>query len=420
MVLSAAVVVLVVSALSQIGPASGSYRRTVDRGYVALAQPLVAQSNASGAALGTFLHHASSLGRIAFFSDLDTLAGDTARLQRLYDAITPPDPVTARGCASAMEGRAAGVSSLRSSLEGVLGGPTGLGVIDEAGAQSAMDSAGAALASADASWAACRRALRKAPGSPRMAASVWLRAPGQFDPSAVARLLAAIGGAASLVPLHKLSILAVVTRPPAVASGPTLAVSATTALATDVVLANQGNVDEHGVEVGGVAILAGSAPSAVLVQRTVDLAPARSTTVSLRMLKVQPGSSYTVQVVAQSPHIAGPGAIASRSLAVQVQPAATLTAVTSSPLSALEGRPVSLIADVSSALNALGSPTGTVVFYDDDVAIPGCTAQPVRKGQATCSVTYQSAALHSVTASYSGDARDAQSLSPAITLRVGP
>ncbi len=72
----------------------------------------------------------------------------------------------------------------------------------------------------------------------------------------------------------------------------------------------------------------------------------------------------------------------------------------------------------TSSLPAAGAPTGTVAFQDDGTTISGCGARPLHKGQATCSVTYPAASAHSITAAYSGDARDAGSLSPAITLKV--
>jgi hypothetical protein len=85
---------------------------------------------------------------------------------------------------------------------------------------------------------------------------------------------------------------------------------------------------------------------------------------------------------------------------------------------------VSLNADVTSSLSGPGSsavsPTGTVAFDDDGVTISGCGARPVKDEQATCPVTYTAASEHSITAAYSGDARDAGSLSPAITLKVEP
>ncbi len=420
MVVSAVVVILAVAAVAQIGPTSGPYRRTLDRGYAALAQPLVTESDASGVALFTFLHTASSLGRIAFFFDLDNLATDTATVARRYDAITPPDPSVAVPCDAAIAARASAVSTVRNAMEGVIGGPTGLGVVDESAATAAMTSAGAQLQSADASWAACRRALRHASGSALVPKSVWVRHPEVLAAGTAAHLVAAVASSPSLTPVHSIVVLAVVTDPAAVASGSTLVTPATTTLVAHVVLSNQGNVDEDGVELGGVATPQGSLAKPVLVERTLNLAPARSTTLLLPAFTVEPGSSYTLQVVAESPHSTGTGALASRSVQVQVQQAATLTAVTSSPLVGLRGQPVTLIADVSSSLSGpgTGSPTGTVAFADDGATITGCGAQPVRKGQATCVVTYRAASAHAVTGAYSGDAHDSASMSPAITLKV--
>jgi hypothetical protein len=420
MALSAVVAVLVVSAVAQIGPASGPYRRTVDRGYAALAQALVVQSDSSGAALRSFLGDGQTLGRVTFFGDLDALAADTAMVRGHYDDIIPPGPVTSTGqCAAAMAERAAAVASLRTSLEGVLGGRTGLGAVDRGAAAGAMSSAGTALESADASWAACRRGLRRAPGSPDLTASVWVRDPRVFDSTAARRFVAAIEGSRSLVAVHSLVLVGVVTDPSAVASAQTLVVPATTTLVTDVAVADRGNVAEEGVEIGGVATALGAPTNGVPVQRTVDLAAGASTTLRLPKFPVHPGTSYNLQITAESPRATGTGPLGSRLVEVQVQPAATLTAVTSSPLVGVRGRPVTFIADLTSSPSGIGSPTGTVTFDDDGGAIPGCDARPLHAGQATCSTTYSSASTHSITAAYTGDSRFAGSTSPAITLRVG-
>jgi hypothetical protein len=416
MVLSAAVVILAVTSVTQISHTSGPYRRTVDRGYAALARPLVAQSNATGVALLAFLHDASSLGRLTFFSDLDSFASDASSLRRQYGAITPPDPSSATGCATAMAKRAAAVSTLRAALERVLGGSTGLGVVDEGGASASVGSVGTELQSADASWATCRRALRRAPGSALVPTSTWVRDPAVF--TGAGNLVSALVGSHSLAPVHQIVVLAVVTDPSPVVTGSTLVTPATTSVGAQVVLANQGNVDEVGVELGWEVTLLGATASPVVVQRTIDLGAGRSTTMTLPALKVEPGSSYTLQVVAESPHAPGTGALTSRSVEVQVQPTATLTSVTSSPLIAVRGQTVTLIADVTSSLSTAAAPTGTVAFQDAGTTISGCGARPVSKGQATCSVTYPVASEQSITAAYSGDARDAGSLSPAITLRV--
>jgi hypothetical protein len=419
MVLAAVIVVLAVSAVAQIGSASGPYRRTVDRGYAALAQPLVAESNASGAQLVSFLHRGSSLGRITFFSTLDLFSADASALRRQYDAITPPDPVTTAGCATAMAGRAEAVSTVRTTLEGVLGGRTGLGAVDPSAATAALVSAGDALESADSSWAACRRVLRRGPGSAVLPGSVWVRDPAMFDATASARLVGEVAGSRSLAAVHSLALVDVITDPSAVASAQTLVVPATTTLDTHVVVANRGNVDEQDVELGGVATPQGAPASPVLVQRTVDVAAGRSTTMSLPSFGVQPGTTYTVQVVAESPRATIAGLLVSRSIQVEVQPAATLTSVTSSPLVGVRGRPVTFIADLTSSLSGVGSPTGTVVFDDDGATIPGCGARIVHDAEATCTTTYPVASVHAINAAYSGDARYAGSMSAAITLRVG-
>ena len=399
MVLSAAVVILAVTSVAQISHTSGPYRRTVDRGYAALARPLVAQSNATGAALLAFLHDASSLGRLTFFSDLDSFASDASSLRRQYDTITPPDPASATGCATAMAKRAAAVSTLRAALERVLGGSTGLGVVDVAGASASVGSVGTELQSADAvvGDVPARPAARPGvgpgphldvgPGSRRVhrGREPRLRPRGL----AFARPGAPDRGARRG---H---------RPGPVVTGSTLVTPATTSVGAQVVLANQGNVDEVGVELGGEVTLLGATASPVVVQRTIDLGAGRSTTMMLPALKVEPGSSYTLQVVAESPHAPGTGALTSRSVEVQVQPTATLTSVTSSPLIAVRGQTVTLIADVTSSLAT--APTGTVAFEDAGTTISGCGARPVSKGQATCSVTYPVASEQSITAAYSGD-----------------
>ena len=165
MAVSAVVVVLAVTAVAQIGAASGPYRRTVDRGYAALVAPLVADSNASGAALVAFLRAAPSLGRVPFFSDLGAFVADTAALVRRYEAIARPGPSDAASCVTALSDRAEAVAHLRGALEAVLGGPTGLGVVAQDADVTAAAAAAATLRGADVSWASCRRTVRRGAGS---------------------------------------------------------------------------------------------------------------------------------------------------------------------------------------------------------------------------------------------------------------
>lgn len=64
------------------------------------------------------------------------------------------------------------------------------------------------------------------------------------------------------------------------------------------------------------------------------------------------------------------------------------------------------------------APAGTVEFFDGGQPIPGCVAQTLAYGQATCTVTYKSPGRHSITASYGGDSNFLASASPAQPVSV--
>ena len=218
LVVVAALVVLAVGAVAQIGPASGPDRRIVDRSFAVLAAPIVAQSNASGSLLNAVLKRGPSLGRTTFFSELASITTDAATDDRLFSALIPPAPPggVADGCTTAMADRRFAAARIADALGRLLGGRRGLGGGDEATAARTLTAAGATLASADASWAACRRSLRRAPGSARLAASTWISDRGLFGQAAVGPFVAALVGSASLLAVHRLTLLTWSTDPAAV------------------------------------------------------------------------------------------------------------------------------------------------------------------------------------------------------------
>ena len=421
-VLVAALVVLGVAAVGQVSPQSGPYRRTVDRGYATLARPLVARSNASGAALRALIARGVYLDRVTFLADLDGIVADAALVDRQFAAVTPPAPAggAAPLCAGAMRQRAGATDALRDAVQQVLGGPTGTGAVNVTSAVTAAQGSWATLRSADGLWSACRRALRRAPGSAVLPSSQWLP-PATFDDATAYAWVGAVAGSRSLAAVHRLEVVAVVTDPVAVSASASAmqALPATFSLRVQVVLGDAGNVDEPGVEVGGVIVRQGAPASPVPRQRTVDLAPGGATGVQLPPFDVEPGVTYALQVTARSPGAgAAVGAIATSTLPLQIQQAATSTTVTSSGDPVAKGRPVTYEAVVASPAVG-GTPTGTVTFEDDGAPLPGCSARPLaRSGLATCALTYAQAAEHSVGATYSGDARYAGSASAAITETV--
>ena len=420
--LAAVVVGLLAGAVADIGAESGPYRRAVDRGYVALSRPLITESNRSASSLRTLLADIRSLDRITLFEDLDQLAADTVDVRHRFDSITPPDPATsaATRCVSALHQRAAGVGALRQGLEGALGGRDGLAPIGIDVATGDVASAGAMLQSADAAWASCRRALRRAPGSAILPTSTWVTDPRSFSASSVARLVGTVTSSRQLAPVHRLALIALVTDPAAVSTGGTVVVPATVTLTVHVVVADQGNVDESGVEVGGVALERGAPGSPVPVQRSFDITAGASTTLTLPKFTVHPGRSYALQVTAEAPRATGAGPIASATLPVQIQPVSTATVVTASANPAARRRPIAYTAEVSASLVDAGAPTGTVAFEDGGTPIAGCTASPVIAGRATCSTVDAASGVHAITAVYSGDAQFASSMSGLFSERVGP
>ncbi len=335
-VVVAALVVLAVGAVSQIGPASGPDRRTVDRSFAVLATPIVTQSNASSSALNAIIRNGASLERTTFFSDLSLIAADTAQDERRFAALTPPVPSgDADGrCATAMDDRRRAAGQVQSALGRLLGGRRGLGGGDEAAAAQMLDGARSVLQSADASWAACRRTLRRAPGSALLPASTWMSDPGLWDDAALGRLVAALVGSATLAPVHRLALGTFSTDPASVpgASGVSV-LPPTRTLHVTVVLADRGNVDEAGVRVVVTAVPQGTGPEATTrattsVRMSTDIGAGDSVALSPPPLSVRPGTSYVLGITVTPPE-AGAGASASLSLRVAAFPPPTTTTTTS-------------------------------------------------------------------------------------------
>jgi len=91
----------------------------------------------------------------------------------------------------------------------------------------------------------------------------------------------------------------------------------------------------------------------------------------------------------------------------------TSTSVNPSPNPSLVGQTVTFTATVNSGGASL---TGAVTILDGSVTV--CTANVNSNGVAVCSSSTLTLGSHSITASYAGDASDAASVSPAVTLVV--
>ena len=334
LVVVAVLVVLLVGAIGQIGPASGPDRRTVDRSFAVLAAPIAAQSNASGSALNAIIGNGAALARTTFFSDLDSIASEAAQDEVLFAALSPPVPsADAAGlCGTAMTDRRRAAAQVQDALEGLLGGRRGLAGGDEAGAAHMLERARTVLQSGDASWAACRRALRRAPGSALLPVSTWLSDPGIWNDNALGRLAADVVSSATLTAVHRLAFFTLSTDPASVpgASGVSV-LPPTTSLQVTVVLANEGNVDEVGVRVVLTALPQGSTGAPVRVRMSTDIDAGRSVALTPPPLSVRSATSYTLDITATGQ---APGAVASATVPLRVAatpPTTTTTTTTTMP-----------------------------------------------------------------------------------------
>jgi len=94
-------------------------------------------------------------------------------------------------------------------------------------------------------------------------------------------------------------------------------------------------------------------------------------------------------------------------------PPPTSTAVTSSLNPSTSGASVTCTATITGA-----TPTGTVGFTDNGNSIATCSAVNVNAAQANCTTSTLTVGSHSIVATYSGDANNAGSVSPALTQTV--
>ncbi|HWE69028.1 MAG TPA: Ig-like domain-containing protein, partial [Acidimicrobiales bacterium] len=110
----------------------------------------------------------------------------------------------------------------------------------------------------------------------------------------------------------------------------------------------------------------------------------------------------------------------------------TSITLTSSPNPSTGGEVVTYTATVSFPPSGIGSPTGTVTFFDNGIPIPGCINLPIGGSPpytVSCSANYgpsssirtahlTSKTTHLITASYSGNAVFGKSTSPALSQTV--
>ena len=106
-------------------------------------------------------------------------------------------------------------------------------------------------------------------------------------------------------------------------------------------------------------------------------------------------------------------------LTLQVSQDTTTTSVTAAPTATVYGRSVTFKAIVAAASPGVGTPTGTVTFYDGSTSIgTGKLSTSGGVTAATFSTSTLALGSHSITAVYAGDTNDLTSTSAALTFKV--
>ncbi len=107
-------------------------------------------------------------------------------------------------------------------------------------------------------------------------------------------------------------------------------------------------------------------------------------------------------------------------LTQHVDASATTAATTSTANPAVTGQAVTYTVTVVRTAPATGVAAGTVTFTDAGVAIAGCIDVALVGGTAPCSETLAAAGVHSIVATFTGDADDQGSVAPALPEQVNP
>ncbi|MHB8439264.1 MAG: hypothetical protein ACYDD4_08900 [Acidimicrobiales bacterium] len=332
------VLLVVAAGASQVGRESHGANSTLDRGWAALGAVVGDESSATGAALDALLSAAAGQARVELFSSLDTLAAaaDRQAAELADDSPPPPPGGVAAPCAAALTGRAGAVSTIRSAIEGVLGGPDGSASVGAATATAELSQAASAVSAADAEWATCRKVLRASAGRAQLPSSAWVTGASQWRSGALTALVSHLIRSPALAVHRGLALSAAGLVPTALSgsAGPPVVANLgpTTSLTVHVVVFDTGDVEEPGVtvtlELRPLQPSSGAAAGSSSTVVAPSLAPGRAVALPFGPLPVAPGGSYVLSIVAAGPG-GVPGASATEQIVVAALPPPPTTTTTS-------------------------------------------------------------------------------------------
>ena len=314
------VAAVLIGGVARIGSQSGPFNASVNRSFATQGAVLVDQSNATGASLRRLMGAMQDQNRLTLQAGLDDVTAQADDQATLAANLATNGSVEAQ-FATVFADRARSADETRSAVDGLLG----LRPLSVAGAPHAsstvagmptllsstqatdrLAAAGRLLGQADRSYRSVRRTLATMAGHARLPASRWITSPSTWQIGAVATQVDLVAASPTLAATPQLGLSVVQVTPPAVPSPTGVAtpgvsvLSPTKTVVLNVVLTNNGSVDEPHASVTftltpqptGVATTVRRGAS-VLATRSVSLAPVS--------FAVKPGSSYQLTVAIAVP-----------------------------------------------------------------------------------------------------------------------
>jgi hypothetical protein len=346
-VLAAVLVVaaVLIGGVARIGPRSGPFNASVNRSFGAQGAVLADLSNATGSSLRRLMGAMPTQDRQTLQAGLDDVAAQAGDQSVRANALAGDGSLEGR-FATVFADRARAANEVRSAIDGLLGmrplpvsGAPAVVASETAStpllsatqATNRITAAGRLLSQADTSYKAIRRSLADTGGHARLPASRWITTSSTWQIGAVAAQVDLVAASTTLEARHQLGLSVVQVTPPAIPSPTGVAnsgvsvLSPTKTVTLNVVLTNNGSVDEPHAAVTFTLALQPSTTTTTTTttttrKRTASVPATRSTSLSPVTFSVKPGDTYQLSVAITGPAGQTAAAGTSFSEALQISP----------------------------------------------------------------------------------------------------
>ena len=266
-------------------------RRLEELAYLDRVRPIVQRSNEQAADLADVRATAATLGRAGIGRRLDRLSREALSVQVTVQRIEPPARLESAHALleATLVIRAKAAKTVSSGLVAALGTEA-----PEPAVRTLVE-AGEELNASDRTYEIYVTTLPKVDQAAKLPKSVWSEDPGIWSEPETAAFVASLRSAATLAPVHDVSVVVVTTDPaPVGTEGGAAVLPPLKSLHVDIVVANIGNESERRVTV--MAIIAAPDGTIDTAREFVDLTPGQRQTIGLGLRPPKNASSLTVKI----------------------------------------------------------------------------------------------------------------------------